>query len=104
MNELQKFEEQYLESFKQLQKLSKAKKKVEAEEKAVKQQLEKALLEYNIKSIDNEFVRITYVEGTTSKSIDSKKIQTQSPDFYDKLIKQYEKVTVKKPYVRITVK
>lgn len=104
MNELQKFEEQYLESFKQLQKLSKAKKKVEAEEKAVKQQLEKALLEYNIKSIDNEFVRITYVEGTTSKSIDSKKIQAQSPDFYDKLIKQYEKVTVKKPYVRITVK
>lgn len=104
MNELQKFEEQYLESFKQLQKLSKAKKKVEEEEKAVKQQLEKALLEYNIKSIDNEFVRITYVEGTTSKSIDSKKIQAQSPDFYDKLIKQYEKVTVKKPYVRITVK
>lgn len=104
MNELQKFEEQYLESFKQLQKLSKAKKKVEAEEKAVKQQLEKALLEYNIKSIDNEFVRITYVEGTASKSIDSKKIQAQSPDFYDKLIKQYEKVTVKKPYVRITVK
>lgn len=103
MNDL-KIESQYLEKFKNLKAVVEVKKKAEAEEKKLKQQLTDAFLENNIKTLDNDFVKITWVEGSESTSIDLKELQKKETELYDELLQDYPKTTVKKPYLRITVK
>ncbi|MFV1235859.1 hypothetical protein, partial [Klebsiella pneumoniae] len=69
-NELITFENKYLQTFKNLADMTKQKKKIEADEKKLKGQLEKVMDEYGIKSIDNQFIKITRVKGSSSTSID----------------------------------
>lgn len=103
-NEVQVFENKYLAQMQQLQQLVSQKKELEKIEKNIKKELEQAMDEHNIKSIDNEFLKITRVEASESVSIDIKEMKKKEPDLYDDLLKDYPKVTKRKAYVRFTVK
>ena len=103
-NEIQVFETKYIAKMAELQRLAKAKKEMEAVEKEIKVDLEKAMDEYGIKSIDNEFLKITRVEASSSKSIDLATMKKKEPELYAELLEDYPKVTNRKPYVRFTVK
>lgn len=103
-NQLQLFEQKNLQVFKKLAEVVKRKKELETLEKDYKAQLEIEMEEHGVKSIDNEFIRISYVEGSTSTSIDLKTLEEKEPKLYVDLINDYPKVTTRKPYLMFKVK
>lgn len=103
-NQVQVFENKYLAQMQQLQQLVSQKKELEKIEKDIKKELEQAMNKYNIKSIDNEFLKITRVEASETLSIDLAAMKKKEPDLYDDLLGDYPKVTKRKAYVQFTVK
>lgn len=102
--EVTPFENDYMVVMEQYQHLTKAEKAIAEQVKNLKVKLEQAMDEYNIKSIDNEFLKITRVEPSESTSIDIKKMKEKEPDLHEELLADYPKVTKRKAYVRFTVK
>lgn len=102
--EIQVFENKYMAVMANIALLEKQVKEMQEKQKALKADLESAMNEYEIKSIDNEYLKITRVEESTSTSIDLKALQKKEPALYGELLEDYPKVTVKKAHVRITVK
>lgn len=76
------------------------KKQLEAQDKDVRQQLEKVMGEYGIKQFENDLLKVTYVEPTTRTTIDSTKLKKELPAIAEK----YTKVSQVKGSVRIEVK
>lgn len=103
-NEIQAFENKYMMVMANIASLEKQVKKLQDRQKSLKEELEKAMDEYNIQSIDNEYVKITRIEASETVSIDLKELQKKEPELYNELLKDYPKVTKRKAYVRITVK
>ena len=103
-NQVQVFENKYLAQMQQLQQLVSQKKELEKIEKDIKKELEEAMNKYNIKSIDNEFLKITRVEACELVSIDIKEMKKKEPELYEELLEDYPKVTKRNAYVRFTVK
>lgn len=103
-NEVQVFEQQHMQVFQQLADITKQKKMIEDQEKKVKADLEKAMDAYGIKSIDNRFLKITRVNGSTSTSIDLKALEKEEPKLYAELLEDYPKVTNRKAYLTFKVK
>ena len=104
--ELQVFENQYLAVFQNLAEVTKQKKALEDQEKKVKSQLEKLMDEYGIKSLDNQFIKITRVAANPGKqTIDLDKLLKKEPDLHAELLADYPKTTgAKAGYVTFKVK
>ena len=103
-NEIQIFENQHLQVFKQLAEVTKTKKQLEDQEKKIKEHLEKAMDLYEIKSFENQYIKITRVNGSTSTSVDLKSMEKEEPKLYAELLEDYPKVTTRKQSIRFTVK
>ena len=103
-NHLIEFEEQGLPIMQHLAEVSKEKKRLDAIDKDNKQRLEQLMEEYGIKSFDNDFVKIAYVEPTESISVDIKLLEKKEPELHQELLEDYPKVTKRKGYARITAK
>jgi len=104
MSNVTSFENKYLAVMAEIQALTKQEKEYAAKVKDLKVGLEKAMDEHNIKSIDNEFLKITRVAPSESTSIDLKAMKEKEPDLHEELLEDYPKVTKRKAYVRFTVK
>ena len=104
MNALQNFEQKNLAVFKELADITKIKKELEEREKFAKESLLIAMENNGITSVDNDIIRITYVEGSESFSLDTKALRAEEPELYHQLEQKYNKRTKKNPYVRFTVK
>lgn len=102
--EVQAFENQYLSVFQNLAEVTKQKKALEDQEKKVKSQLEKLMDEYGIESLENQFIKIIRVAGSSSTTIDLKKLEEQEPDLFKDLLADYPKTTTRKATVRFDVK
>lgn len=102
--EVQVFEQASMIIFQKLAEFKKAKDELEQQEAKLKADLEKAMQEHGIKSFSNDYVTLSFVEASSSESIDLKAMQKKEPKLYEELLADYKKVTNKKAYVRITVK
>lgn len=76
------------------------KKELEDREKKLKAELVKAMEAHNIKSFENDLIKLTYVAPTTRSSIDSTKLKKDHPD----IAEQYTKVSDVSASVRIALK
>ncbi len=105
-SELKVFEEQYLSVMQNLSKMTKERKKLEDQEKKVKDELGKVMDEYGIKSIDNQFLKITRVAASEGKTtIDVDAMEKEEPKLFEELLADYPKVTgVRKASIRFDVK
>ena len=103
-NEVTTFEQQYMEAFKSLADLGRQTKAIKAEFDAVKDELLQAMFDNDIKQIDNEYVKITRVDESVSIGIDMKAFQMEAPEVYEEVKKNFNKETVRKPYLKITTK
>lgn len=103
-NELERFNEQALSVMKNIAHFAKRKSEIEAKDKALRDELLKLCEEYGVESVDNEFVKISYVKGSESVSVDLKQLQSKEPDLYSELLEDYPKKSVRKPYMRIVAK
>lgn len=104
MNALQKFEEKNLAVFQQLADIAKAKKRLDAEEKDLKEALLIQMENHGVTSIDNDIIRISYIAESESVSLDVKGLLAEDPDTYHELEQKYNKRTKKKAYIRFTAK
>lgn len=80
--------------------LAKQKKALEEQEKSMREELTSLMDQYGIKSIDNDFVKITYKAASTRTSVDSTRLKKEQPDIYN----QYLKTSNVKASVVITPK
>lgn len=104
---IQEFENKYLQDFKQLRLLEEEKKKLDElskAAKAAKSKLLDAMLEAEIKSIDNDFIKVMVTNPSESVSIDLKEFQKKEPVAYAELLEDYPKVTKRSESLRITLK
>ena len=108
--EIALFEQKYLSACQQLSEAVKERKNLEAQEAKVKEQLEKVMDEYGIKSLENDFIKFTRVAenpGKTSTVIDLDKMKEEEPKLYGELLEDYPKTVTtgkKKAYVTFKVK
>ncbi len=102
--ELTPFENKHLLVMAEIAAMEKQSKEIAEKLKNAKAELESAMDEFEIKSIDNEFLKITRVVASQSTSLDIKKLQKEEPKLFGELIEDYPKVTNKKAYLKFTVK
>lgn len=101
---IQEFENKYLEDFKQLRLLEEEKKKLDELSKEAKSKLLDAMLEAEIKSIDNDFIKVVVTNSSENVSVDLKTFQKKEPVAYAELLEDYPKVTKRSESLRITIK
>lgn len=70
------------------------------QDKKLREAIETAMRDNDVKKFENDVVAITYVAPSTRTTIDTKKFQAEQPE----LAKQYERVSQVKDSVRIKVK
>lgn len=104
MNEIEKFEQKHMMAFIELGNLERQASEIEARKAEVRENLTKAMEEYGITSVDNKYVKITYIGPSESTSFDTKAFRAARPEMYESLMKDFSKTTKKKGFVRIKVK
>ena len=77
-----------------------AKKNIENDESALREQLLQAMEKYGVKKFETDEVTFTYVAPTTRNTIDSKALKAEQPD----IAALYTKTSNVKASVKITVK
>ena len=82
MNELQLFEEKNISLFDGLNTISKEIEILKAKEDEIKAKIKDAMNQYNIKSFENNLVKITRVKHSESTSIDVKKLKDEDGELY----------------------
>lgn len=61
---------------------------LEREERALKEKIIAQMKNHDCKKIENDSLRITYIEPTTRRTLDSAKIKATLPDVYDMFSKE----------------
>ena len=100
ITDLKTFENHYMAIFQNIADVVADKKKAEAKEAALKEQLKEAMLKHDIKQIDNKILKITYVAPSESHGVDTVKLKKEHPEIAAK----YDKVTKKSDYIKVEVK
>ena len=94
------FQNKAMAAMQKIAELDLQKKQLEAQDKAVRQELQEAMDKYGVKKFENDILKITYVEPTTRTSIDSARLKKELPAVAEK----YSKISQVKGSVRIEVK
>lgn len=87
-------------AIKKIADLELAKKNIENDESALREQLLQAMEKYGVKKFETDAVTFTYVAPTTRNTIDSKALRAEQPD----IATLYTKTSNVKASVKITVK
>lgn len=99
-DELTQFQAAVPEAIQKITNLVQMKKQLEDQEKLLKEQLLKAMETYDVKSFENENIKLVYVAPTTRSTLDSTRLKKDHPD----IAQQYTKISNVSASVRITVK
>lgn len=92
--QLEKFEENNLQTFETLKSISEEVKELNIKEKELKDNLKQAMEEHEIKKIDNDFVTVTYVAESETVKVDWKEVQMEEPDYYKELLSEFKKESI----------
>lgn len=99
-DELIQFKSAVPKTIQQITQIVKMKKQLDEQEKQLKEQLVKAMEAYDVKSFENDVIKMTYVAPTTRSTIDSTRLKKDHPD----IAEAYTKVSNVSASVRVTVK
>lgn len=99
-NEVIRFQSTVPEVITQITNLIRMKKSLDDQEKQLKQELVKAMERCDIKSFENDNIKMVYVAPTTRSTIDSAKLKKDHPD----IAEQYTKTSAVSASVRVTLK
>lgn len=98
--ELEVFQSKAAAVIQAIKDIATAKKDMEEKEKQMKEQLQKAMEQYGVKSFDAGTVKMTYIEASTRNSIDSAKLKKKYPD----IAAECSKTSSVTAYVKVEVK
>lgn len=104
MTEVTKFEENQMMYLASYASLDRAVTQLKKQQDEIKAELLKAMEDHNIKSIDNDILKITLVAASESTSVDLKEFAKQEPVDYAQLLEDYPKITKRSSSLRIKVK
>ena len=79
------------------------KKELEKKEKELKDKIMQEMESSDILTIDNRYVKVTYVLPQTRISLDTTKLKKMDSNLYDELTSSYSKKTTTKPSLRVTL-
>ncbi len=99
-NVLVEFDSKELEVMTNLASIEKMFKSMEKQHTELKAELLEIMKQHNLKSYENDDLKITYVPANVRESIDSAKLKSELPDIAAK----YKKTSNVKESIRITVK
>lgn len=97
---LEVFKNANVEVINTIAQLTVAKKKIEDQEKEMKEKLLEAMEKHGITKFDNDLIKITYFAPTTATTLDSTRLKNEKPE----IVKEYSKTSNKKSYIKIEVK
>ena len=97
---LQVFKQGQMAVLKQIADIITTKKKLEEQEKELKEKLKEAMEKCNIKKFESDILNITYVAESTKTSIDSAKLKKKYPE----IAAECSKTSKTSAYVKVTVK
>ena len=97
---LQVFQQGQLVVLQKIADIVTAKKKLEEQEKELKEKLKEAMEKYNIKKFESDILNITYVAESTKTSIDSAKLKKKYPE----IAAECSKTSKTSAYVKVMVK
>lgn len=103
-NGVKVFENEYMSVMANFALLNQQIKNAQEKLDGIKNQLIEGMDQYDIKSIDNDYCKISRVEASESKSIDLKAVKKEEPKLYAELLEDYPKVSKRKASIRIMVK
>lgn len=103
-NEVKVFDNEYMSVMVSYALLNQQIKNAQDKLDGIKSQLMEGMDQYDIKTIDNDYCKISRIEASESKSIDLKAVQKKEPELYTDLLKDYPKVSKRKASIRIMVK
>ncbi|MEH6940800.1 hypothetical protein [Bacillus sp. JJ722] len=103
-NELQAFENKHMMLMANVAQHVQQEQLLKEKTKKLKEELGAAMDEFGVTSIDNEFVKITRVKGSTSTTLDATKLKNSEPKLFGELLGDYPKVTNRSASVTIKVK
>lgn len=98
--ELEVFESKAAVVIKTISDIVTQKKSLEEQEKVMKEQLQKSMEQYGIKSFDADAIKITYIAESVRNSVDSAKLKKKYPD----IAAECNKSSNVKAFVKIEVK
>lgn len=99
-NEIATFESAVPDTIEKITTLIRMKKELDEQEKQLKEKLVEAMEAYDVKSFENDQIKMTYVAPTTRSTIDSTRLKKDHPD----IVEQYSKTSNVSASVRVTVK
>lgn len=100
VNEIATFETAVPDTIEKITTLIKLKKQIDDQEKELKQKLVEAMEAHDVKSFENDQIKMTYVAPTTRSTIDSTRLKKDHPE----IAEQYSKTSNVSASVRVTVK
>ena len=103
MNEIT-FAKEYELMCKDLLALERQAREIDKKRKEAKATICDAMRKHNIKIFENDVLRLTYVDETTSTGIDLNAVKSDCPDIYEDLLEKYPKETKRSAYVKITAR
>lgn len=98
------FEKNYLATMQRYAELEKTVKELQETQKQVRAEIKDAMKHYNVRSVENDFVKITRVESSTSVTIDTAAIRMARPEQYEELLARFPKTTHRESHIRVVVK
>lgn len=79
------------------------KKKFEKQEKELKEKIEAELMCLNQSKFESENLKVTLVPESTSTIFDTTAFKKKEAELYEDLLKDYQKTTTRKAYLKVTV-
>lgn len=79
------------------------KKELEEKEKQLKAEIMTEMENSNTLTIDNNYIKVTYILPQTRVSLDSTRLKKMDEQSYNELMSVYSKETTTKPSLRVTL-
>lgn len=98
------FNENYLATMQRYAELEKTVKELEETKKKVRAEIQEAMEAYGVRSVDNDFIRISRVSPSYSISVDTAALKIANPDLYEELVAKYPSKTERKASLRVKLK
>lgn len=103
-NAITVFNNNYMATMQRYADLEQTIKDLDATKKKVRAELQRAMEDYGIRSIENDICKITVVAESDSITIDTSALRISKPDVYDDLVDAFPKHMHKNAFLRVTIK
>ena len=104
MGDISLFNNNYMATMQRYADLESTIKELTETKDKVRAEIQRAMEDYNIRSIENDILKITLVAPSVSTTIDTKALRMRDPDTYEDLLDEYPKTIERKQSLRITIR